>query len=419
MSGPQPGTPVEMLSWLLDAAEKEWLLAADVQDGRIRGASTAFARLLGHTRATLQGEPLVRVVLSPDTSTLLEHCLAGKKQATVVQLLHAKGPTIPVEAKCHLVHDGDPSAGTLLLAARTLAADGAADGSEQLDRYFDAGLDLHCIADTQGYFRRLSAQWEETLGYSRDELVGARFLDYVHPDDVESTLEAMATLRSQQSVLNFENRYRCRDGTYRWLEWRSLPVGETVYAAARDITRRKRMEQELRDNREQLRQAKHLLESVLDAIPDVIGIQDRHHRMIRYNRAGYELLGIRPEEAAGRLCFELIGRDRPCDECATTAALVTSKPSRAERYLAAAGMWLDCRSYPVVDGGAVEYVVEHLRDVSELKLAEQKLRATEQRLAHVQKMDAIGQLAGGIAHDFNNQLAGVVGSADLLRLELE
>jgi PAS domain S-box-containing protein len=289
----------------------------------------------------------------------------------------------------------------------------------ELDRFFEMGLDLLCIADLDGHFLRLSAEWERVLGYERSDLEGARFIDFVHPDDVEPTLEAVGSLRDQRSVLNFENRYRCLDGTYRWLEWRSLPLGNLIYALARDVTKRKKIEEELQQNREQLREAKQMLESVLDAIPDVIGIQDRRHKIVRYNRAGYEFLGLRPGQEVGRRCFELIGQTEPCNPCATSDALKHGKPSRIEKHLPQTSLWLDCRAYPVPgDDGRVEYVVEHLRDMTDLKLAEDKLVETEQRLAHAQKMEAIGQLAGGIAHDFNNQLSGVMGCAELLSTDL-
>ena len=71
-----------------------------------------------------------------------------------------------------------------------------------------------------------------------------------------------------------------------------------------------------------------LLETVLDAIPDVIGIQDLDHGIVRYNAAGYRFLNATPEEVRGRKCFELIGQDRPCDECATSRVYETGQPAR-------------------------------------------------------------------------------------------
>ena len=124
--------------------------------------------------------------------------------------------------------------------------------TEELDQFFNVSLDLLCIASTEGYFLRLNPTWERTLGYSKEELMAKRFLDFVHPDDLGRTEEAVALLSSQQRVIYFENRYRCKDGSYRWLEWSSAPAGTLVYAAARDITERLKAETEARQRREEL-----------------------------------------------------------------------------------------------------------------------------------------------------------------------
>jgi PAS domain S-box-containing protein len=146
---------------------------------------------------------------------------------------------------------------------RKRAEDALREKTEELDQYFSTSLDLFCIADTEGYFRRLNAQWERSLGYTLAELEGRRFLDFVHPDDMQATLDAISDLTSQKEVLNFTNRYRHRDGTYRWIEWRSFPKGDRIFAAARDITDRKRIEDALRESEEKYRT---LVESSFDGI---------------------------------------------------------------------------------------------------------------------------------------------------------
>ncbi|MBL8416576.1 MAG: PAS domain S-box protein [Propionivibrio sp.] len=124
--------------------------------------------------------------------------------------------------------------------------------TEELDRFFTVALDLLCIADTEGNFHQLNPQWEVVLGYSLSELKNERFLDLVHPDDQASTLAALGQLSTQKVVLNFVNRYRRKDGSYCWIEWKSYPMGNLVYAAARDISERKRAEAELLQHREHL-----------------------------------------------------------------------------------------------------------------------------------------------------------------------
>ena len=115
-------------------------------------------------------------------------------------------------------------------------------GTEESDRFFDLSLDLLCIADTGGRFRRLNPAWEKALGTPREELMAGRFLDFVHPADVDHTARAIAQLTAQKEVIHFVNRFRCQDGTYRWLEWRAVPSGEFFHAAARDFTEREQIE---------------------------------------------------------------------------------------------------------------------------------------------------------------------------------
>lgn len=132
--------------------------------------------------------------------------------------------------------------------------------TEELDRFFSLALDLWCIADLDGWFRRLNPAFEQVLGWSLEELLSRRFLDFVHPEDVEATQMALQSLASRQTVINFVNRYRCKDGTYRFLEWRSIPdaSGQRLYAAARDISERVAAEQAQGRMEAQLRQAQKM-----------------------------------------------------------------------------------------------------------------------------------------------------------------
>jgi PAS domain S-box-containing protein len=120
--------------------------------------------------------------------------------------------------------------------------------TEELEKFFSVAIDLLCIADITGRFLKLNRAWENTLGYSIEELENSRFLDYVHPEDLESTLNSIGTLREQKTVVGFTNRYRTKSGTYRDIEWHSVPVGLRIYAAARDVTDRISLAKSLEDS---------------------------------------------------------------------------------------------------------------------------------------------------------------------------
>ncbi|MGE5842113.1 MAG: PAS domain-containing protein, partial [Deltaproteobacteria bacterium] len=118
---------------------------------------------------------------------------------------------------------------------------------EELDQFFRISLDLLCVANMDGYFLHLNPSWERSLGHTPEELLSKRFLDFVHPDDLERTCQAVSTMASQQTVTSFENRYRCKDGTYRWLKWTATPAGNLIYATARDATEHKLAEETLQE----------------------------------------------------------------------------------------------------------------------------------------------------------------------------
>lgn len=113
-------------------------------------------------------------------------------------------------------------------------------------RFFTLSLDMLAIADFAGSFVRLNPAWETTLGFTRDELRARPLFDFVHPDDRTRTLEQNRRVREGGHAVSFENRYLCKDGSYRWLLWNSTADldRQLIYAVARDITARKAAEAE-------------------------------------------------------------------------------------------------------------------------------------------------------------------------------
>ncbi len=118
---------------------------------------------------------------------------------------------------------------------------------EERDIFFTLSLDMLCIADLNGTFLRVNPAWEKILGYTQDELTTRPFVEFVHPDDRDATIAESAKLAEGGVTISFENRYRCKDGSYRWLLWTAAADLEhgVILAAARDITRRKESEAEL------------------------------------------------------------------------------------------------------------------------------------------------------------------------------
>ena len=119
---------------------------------------------------------------------------------------------------------------------------GAFEPARELeDRFFAVSLDMLCCLDFNGYFKRLNPSWERTLGFTPDEMMSRPFIEFVHPDDRDRTLKQNREVRTGGNALGFENRYLCKDGSYRWLLWNAAADadGRVIYSVARDVTAKK------------------------------------------------------------------------------------------------------------------------------------------------------------------------------------
>jgi|GEM_PF-860306 len=126
---------------------------------------------------------------------------------------------------------------------------------EELERFFHFSPDMFCIAGLDGYFKRVNPAFEKTLLYPANVLLSKPFLDFVHPEDQATTLAELEKLGTNVPTIEFENRYRCQDGSYKWLSWDAFPLVEEglVYAIARDVTESKQIQEQLQVTQQQLR----------------------------------------------------------------------------------------------------------------------------------------------------------------------
>lgn len=147
--------------------------------------------------------------------------------------------------------------------------DSKQQGTTLEDRFFAVAIDLLCVLDFNGYFKRLNPAWEKTLGFTVDELRSKPFIEFVHPDDRERTLRQNREVRTGGQALSFENRYLCKDGSHRWLLWNAAPdFGQRViYSVARDVTERKRAEAERERLLSELRVALAEVKTLREILP--------------------------------------------------------------------------------------------------------------------------------------------------------
>ena len=160
---------------------------------------------------------------------------------------------------------------------------------KELDVYFSSSLDLLCIASLEGRFLRLNPQWEKVLGYTTDELKDQEILDYLHTEDILLTYEAIKDLGNNQEVKGFVNRYRRKDGTYRWLEWRAKPVDRKIYAVARDIT-----EQE--EGKRKLEVSEEKYKTLVEQSTEMLYLHDLKGNILDVNQTTCNEMGYKREE---------------------------------------------------------------------------------------------------------------------------
>jgi PAS domain S-box-containing protein len=265
-----------------------------------------------------------------------------------------------------------------------------------------------------------SPKVREILGYAPEEVLGKYPMDLMPPREAERLFALIAgTVAARAPFSRLENTNVHRDGRLVVLETSGLPFFDAqgtfrgYRGIDREVTQRKRVEQELLRERD-------FSSAIVDTVGSLVVVLDREGRIVRFNRACEQCTSYSAEEVTGQAFFELFLAPEEHDEIRDAFLGMTSKsltPGNPEFPHRRVNYWLtrsgerrliQWSNSVIMDGeGVVEYVIGTGIDITDQRQLEEQLR-------QAQKMEAVGNLAGGVAHDFNNLLTVINGYSQLV-----
>lgn len=279
------------------------------------------------------------------------------------------------------------------------------------DRFFTMSVDMFAVATTDAYFKQINPAFERVLGYTTAEMLARPFLDFVHPDDLAATRDAINQLRDNYEITNFENRYRCKSGEYKWIAWSSRPLDGMIYAVARDVTDRKLAEEMLRVKEEKYR-------TLFENTGLFTLIYDRDGTVLLANQTAAETLGHKsPDDIIGKSVRELIEPDHVDTYIARMKHVIDTNQSLTledEGKRSSGRKWhYVTMMHPLPDGEGRPVAVQVIgHDVTALKEAEQErfalVLANEQQefelaLAN-EKAEFLADFLSTFSHDLKTPL---------------
>jgi PAS domain S-box-containing protein len=283
------------------------------------------------------------------------------------------------------------------------------------EQFFLRSSDLMVVAGADGVFQVVNAAWRDVLGWELEELRSQPFMSFVHPDDVEETSAQFERQALGESAIEFENRYRCRDGSYRWLQWNASPLDEVVYAIARDVTARKALEVALRESEARAR-------SVLDTAMSGIVVIDAEGLVVAVNLAAERIFGYASDEVVGRNVKMLMPEPYHSEHDGYLARYLET----GERRIIGIGREVEGRrrdgtTFPLelavseVESGVRRLFTGVVRDITERVAAAAAVE--EARAAAERASNAKSDFLSHMSHELRTPLNAVLGFAQLLELD--
>ena len=287
----------------------------------------------------------------------------------------------------------------------TYEKDTQIDSSEELDRFksiFHNSTYVFAKVSFAGRIKYINSILPSILGVNQDSFLNKKatniVLDYVHPQDVDITIQALGDVVNGQRINGIENRYRARNGDYIWLSWMLIPFfdQEIFYAIAHEVTERKKLEKSLEDEQKRLY-------ALLNGLPGLVYLRTREGKVIFANHNFKEIYG----EPNNRKCYcILLGKDEPCINCHSEATSGTKILKQWQCVIK--DTIFEVFQHPFRDSDGTQLFLMQLLDITKRKLAEEEM-------ARLDRLNLVGELAASIAHEVRNPMTTVRGFLQILK----
>ncbi len=366
------------------------MVAIDPDNGRILRANHIACEMWGYAADEFLTKTATDITYPDDLAESLlrnEQLACGRinKQRFEKRYLRKDGSHFWGETCVSTLKDAGGK--TSLFIGNTIDITKRRNTESEFLKFFSLTPDLVCIASTSGYFLRINARWKEKLGYPEHEMLSTPFLDFVHPEDRIATVKEMEQLKSENQTFHFTNRYRCKDGSYVYLEWSATPDVERnqLFAIARDISERMKIDALLLENSKLLDEAQMIAglgtyvvdirtgqwESS-DILDRIFGIGETYGRSVE----GWEML-IHPDDRKMMSEYfrnDVLGKGVSFDK----EYRITRHDDRTVRWVHGLGkLEFDSRGCPVKMLGTIQDITEKKKIEAELRIASVTFKSHE------------------------------------------